>query len=403
MTDSVVQSVARALSIDPGEAEQWLRGFAAAWRDRILLEGRITLEGLGSFVATGSGVIFEPDAKLLAAAWAGLDNLPPLEVVSSEEAAAELIKLGQEASQEQEVDDDTDSYEDDVDAVAAADAIFAELDSSAATTTGDTDVGEETADPIGILDEDEPELAQDTTGPKAEADVSGQAKPKVVEAIPPLSSDSPDQRPDATSEASALEHSPGDTKEVLGQPAVRRRGRGRRWATAIGLTAVGIIALVLLFPDTSRIPGTLESETPPAADAGVTAAPTETDIGINADESSEPEQGPIEEALPETEPEAGSGETLQAAAVATLDYALGGYTLIVASFPELATAESEVERFRSMVGRPDIPLEVMVSVDGTFHRVAIGQRPTLAEVQSLKEELTMLPPDAWVLRIPANQ
>ena len=81
----------------------------------------------------------------------------------------------------------------------------------------------------------------------------------------------------------------------------------------------------------------------------------------------------------------------------TLDHEAGGYTLIVASFPEESTALELAERYRSIY--PDIPVGILRSSDSTNHRVAVGQAPTISEALDLKAQLNDLPPESWVLSI----
>ncbi|MDE2828161.1 MAG: SPOR domain-containing protein [Bacteroidota bacterium] len=94
--------------------------------------------------------------------------------------------------------------------------------------------------------------------------------------------------------------------------------------------------------------------------------------------------------VPDPETETGP-ETL------ILDHEAGGYTLIVASFPEESTALEVAERYRNIY--PDIPIGILRSSDDTNHRVAVGQASTITEALDLKSQLNDLPPEAWVLSI----
>lgn len=105
----------------------------------------------------------------------------------------------------------------------------------------------------------------------------------------------------------------------------------------------------------------------------------------------------LEDSLDQEPPTAPDPETETDSEMLTLDHEAGGYTLIVASFPEESTALEVVERYRNIY--PDIPVGILRSSDDMHHRVAIGQAPTITEVLDLKSRLNDLPPESWVLSI----
>lgn len=105
----------------------------------------------------------------------------------------------------------------------------------------------------------------------------------------------------------------------------------------------------------------------------------------------------VEDSVAQEPPTAPDPETEAGPETLTLDHEAGGYTLIVASFPEESTALGVVESYRNIY--PDIPIGILQSSDGANHRVAIGQAPTITEVLDLKSRLNDLPPESWVLSI----
>lgn len=105
----------------------------------------------------------------------------------------------------------------------------------------------------------------------------------------------------------------------------------------------------------------------------------------------------VEDSVAQEPPTAPDPETEAGPETLTLDHEAGGYTLIVASFPEESTALEVVESYRNIY--PDIPIGILQSSDGANHRVAIGQAPTITEVLDLKSRLNDLPPESWVLSI----
>jgi len=170
--------------------------------------------------------------------------------------------------------------------------------------------------------------------------------------------------------------------EIEPQPVQRRQ----RWpwaAAAMVIVAAGVYFITQ---------GNNESNGPAEETAAIStpvvpdSAPTDS-LTTVAIEDSVDQEPPT---FPDPETEAGP-ETL------SLDHEAGGYTLIVASFPEESTALEVAERYRNIY--PDIPVDVLRSSDSTNHRVAVGQAPTISEALDLKTKLNDLPPESWVLSI----
>ena len=170
--------------------------------------------------------------------------------------------------------------------------------------------------------------------------------------------------------------------KIAPQP-VRRRQRWPWAAAAMVIVAAGVYFIT---QDSNESDGpaeeTAEISTPVIPDSA--SADSLTTVAVEDSVDQEPPTGPD----PATET---GQETL------TLDHEAGGYTLIVASFPEESTALEVAERYRNIY--PNIPVGILRSSDSTNHRVAVGQAPTISEALDLKAQLNDLPPESWVLSI----
>ena len=167
------------------------------------------------------------------------------------------------------------------------------------------------------------------------------------------------------------------------------RAARRRWPWALAGAVVVVAALLLLRPD----PQAPEPQDPVAAqDSAAQDSVAEAEAGLDV------------AAQDAVAPPADGEETpvVQAPPARGLDRTLDGYTIIVASFDEPGVAAEEAARYRALVGDAQLPVDVMRSADGTKFRVAIGQRPTIDAAVALRAELTVLPQDAWILRIAAD-
>lgn len=170
--------------------------------------------------------------------------------------------------------------------------------------------------------------------------------------------------------------------EIAPQPVQRRQ----RWPWAAAAMVVVAAGIYLISQGSNESDDPAEEttviSTPIIPDSASTDSITTAAIEDNVDQ--EPPT------VPDPETETGP-ETL------TLDHEAGGYTLIVASFPEESTALEVAERYRNIY--PDIPIGILRSSDDTNHRVAVGQASTITEALDLKSQLNELPPEAWVLSI----
>ena len=170
--------------------------------------------------------------------------------------------------------------------------------------------------------------------------------------------------------------------KIAPQP-IRRRQRWPWAAAAMVVVAAGIY-LVMQGSNESNDPTeeTTVISTPAIPDSASADSITTVAVEDSVDRESPTVPDPQTETGPET---------------LTLDHEAGGYTLIVASFPEESTALEVAEGYRNIY--PDIPIGILRSSDDTNHRVAVGQALTITEALDLKAQLNDLPPESWVLSI----
>ena len=170
--------------------------------------------------------------------------------------------------------------------------------------------------------------------------------------------------------------------KIAPQPVQRRQ----KWPWAAA--AMIVVAAGVYFVTQSNYDSNGLAEEPAAISTPVIpdSASTDSLTTVATEDSVDLEPATVPDPETETGP-----ETL------TLDHEAGGYTLIVASFPEESTALEVAERYRNIY--PDIPVGILRSSDSTNHRVAVGQAPTISDALDLKAQLNDLPPESWVLSI----
>ena len=83
--------------------------------------------------------------------------------------------------------------------------------------------------------------------------------------------------------------------------------------------------------------------------------------------------------------------------ISLLNRESGGYTLVIGSFDTPEQASILIDEYRGLY--PTIPVDTLRNHDNTLYRVAIGQASTISEALALKDRLTELPAQAWVLNI----
>ena len=170
--------------------------------------------------------------------------------------------------------------------------------------------------------------------------------------------------------------------KVAPQPIQRRQ----RWPWAVATMVVVAAGIYLITQGGNELNDPTEETTVISTPVIPDSASTDSITTVAIEDSVDLEPPTVPDPETETGP-----QTL------TLDYEAGGYTLIVASFPEESTAIEVAERYRNLY--PDIPIGILRSSDDTNHRVAVGQAPTITAALDLKSQLNDLPPESWVLSI----
>lgn len=195
-------------------------------------------------------------------------------------------------------------------------------------------------------------------------------------------------------------------RPVATRHRVRRRGRTR---AAWGLAGFAVVLAGALFLMREQSPspdfrsGLSPAEQAPASDEQLlpenTAGAPEDDGAafVQADGSAAAANDPSAEGGGDAAFRPGPEPSERLA----IDPAQGGYTVIVASFRDLAVAQSEAAGFRALVQDAGVPVDVLrVVVEGTTqYRVSVGQEPTRSEALALRSRLASLPDDAWIRRI----
>ncbi len=208
-------------------------------------------------------------------------------------------------------------------------------------------------------------------------------------------------------------------RESIATPKTRRRKLA--WAIsipiAVGAAVIGYFAVQNNFRPSQQASSNTESPALlPIAPDSMTA---DSAVSITSIDNFDPVNQPITDGFrvrPEPNPEQPS-ITLENAAdpppietppaptqadpeTPLLNRESGGYTLIIGSFDTSAQASILITQYRDIY--PTVPISTLQNRNNTLYRVAIGQVPTIAEALALKERLTELPADAWVLNILNN-
>ncbi len=206
-------------------------------------------------------------------------------------------------------------------------------------------------------------------------------------------------------------------RESITTPKTRRRKLA--WAIsipiAVGAAVVGYFAVQNNFGPSQQTSSNTESPALlPIAPDSMTA---DSAVNITSIDNFDPVDQPITDGFrvrPEPNPEQPS-ITLESPAdpppvetpptqadpeTPSLNRESGGYTLIIGSFDTSAQASILIAQYRDIY--PTVPISTLQNRNNTLYRVGIGQVPTIAEALALKERLTELPADAWVLNILNN-
>jgi len=95
-----------------------------------------------------------------------------------------------------------------------------------------------------------------------------------------------------------------------------------------------------------------------------------------------------------------TSSTTQASAAQAIDPANGGWTIVVGSRTERATAQSLADKYRAMFEPRNLPVDVVAGTvnNTTRYRVGVGQFDSQADAQRFLENATQeLPEGAWTL------
>ncbi len=341
MSASLIHQLAKRLGCTPEAAEVALRQYVARLQQQLEQEGQATLPGLGHLTRSEEGLHFEPDASLAQAVNHRFAGLEPVVVEPPSPQAyrkTEVVPPEGEAAEEAAP---SPFYEVEPEAP-PAEAPPYEADEAASAAVEET--------PAALAPEPEPEAAS-------------------TEPTPPPSPE-PSLRPPRPPRFHVEEE--------------RRRGLPVWVPAALLIVVLGAVAVwFLLF---SR-PSEPELAPPASPQAEVqTTTPPETTAAAAT-------------------PTADTAAATSASTAEASPTASGGYALIVGSTTSQTAAERIAERFRRAPATQGLSVTIVTTTtDGTTrYRVAVGRYNSPEEALAAKRQLgNVLPPDAWVLRIPST-
>ena len=269
------------------------------------------------------------------------------------------------------------------------------------TETTEEDAPSQWAPPGAVWSqEDLKELLQEMGEPEPLAEEVDDEASVVDEETPPTTTTEEDEArpaavalPDRSADLPPKPHLP---KQLHTQEAPRRRSV-LPWILVIAAVIVIGSSLYYFFGPPSQI---TTSDTPPIA-TEQTPSPEATEAALAAADTLENASADTTRTTPvATLPQETPAE---APSALRIDVARGGYTLVVGSSRQRATAEAQAEGFRQRLSGQSLPVDVLVgeTTDGvTRYRVVVGQVETSGEAVALRNRLAAnLPKDAWPLNI----
>lgn len=157
-------------------------------------------------------------------------------------------------------------------------------------------------------------------------------------------------------------------------------------------------------PQPIRVPPVVAEEVPPAREP--TPRPDPPVVEEAVDETPVVEEEPVVEETPAAEqanedapsPVETPVEPEPAAPAPPLvpfDRDVVSWTIVFASYPDQASADAEVARYRTVYSDTGYPIDVIQ--DGGQYRVIVGQFEKLAEAQTAQQGLADVPLSAWLL------
>jgi nicotinate-nucleotide--dimethylbenzimidazole phosphoribosyltransferase len=416
MADTVVEQVAERLDIPPSEARLVLNALSKLIHQQAEQEGRVRVPGIGIFEhATGDEPLqFTPDAALErvvnhryagmapAAAPPGAD--PPAALSEASTAAPPV------AAETSDVEDDDATSSKDVPAEETLEEDAPEEDAPADGTdamTAETSgpVASETAPTFPDTAEAEGEAETRPSVRVEDEDAAALPKPEAADEAAPVVA-SGDASPAADTPDESSNSADGDDQAQ----SVTEEATPNRAPALIGLILALLLAagaawwLLTDEPTTPpETPDTAVVEPEPADETEQTPPDLTTDAADDASDEALDEA--LDEAAPTPEADVladGVGTADLPSGAGTIDPALGGFALVVASVPSEEDAEAIEANYREAIANDPLPTALLVSQtgDATRYRVGIGQFATQEEALAVRDARSeVLPGDAWVLRL----
>jgi nucleoid DNA-binding protein len=396
MADTVVEQVAERLDIPPSEARLVLNALSKLIHQQAEQEGRVRVPGIGIFAqaADDAPLQFTPDAALERVVnhrYAGMASAAAPPVADAPGAASEATAGAPPIAAK------TSDAKDD-------DAQSSEIVSVAETmeeNTPEEDTPEEDTPEEDTAAEDETETTPSVGVEDKDSAATPEAEDKEQAASASASGDAP---PAADPADTAGDHADGEEQT---QP-VTEEATPNSAPALIGL----VLALLLaagaawwLLTDDAAVP----PETPDTAVVEPEPADeTDQTSPDPAPSPAAPADGPdeaVDEVAPTAEANAladGVDPSALPSGAGTIDPALGGFALVVASVPSAEDAEAIEANYREAIANDPLPTALLVSQtgDATRYRVGIGQFATQDEALTVRDARSeVLPGDAWVLRL----
>ncbi len=346
MSEALINRLAERLGCSPEAAATALCQFVEQLHQQLEQEGEAAVAGLGRFIRTEQGLQFEPDTSL---AQAVNHRFAGLEPVTVEPPATQPYRKTEVVPPEEEP---------------------AEKASPFYEVTGEQETQEtEPASPEAITQETEPATEEHHPEPASEPE-------PVIDT--PQSAPQPDEPP----------LRPPRPPRIRVEED-RRRGLPVWIPAALLIVVFGVVAVWLLFfsqpsPREAVPPAPVRAETEesPAPETTTAAAPAVTDT-VSATTAAPPAETSAPVPPPPT----------------------NNYALIVGSVTSQRAAEQLAARFRRTLSAQGLPVTIVtVTSNGiTRYRVAVGRYSSPEEALAAKRQLgEVLPPDAWVLRLPST-
>ncbi len=356
MPASLIDQLAERLGCTPEAAEAALRQYVARLQEQLAQEGQAILPGLGHLIRSEEGLRFEPDASLAQAVNHRFAGLEPVTVEPPSPQAYRKTEVVLPEGEESETSEETETAEE------ASTSPFYEV---------------------------KPE-APHTEAPPSEAEEAASAAEEEAPAAP---IPEPEPEPEAPAESAEPTPSPEPSLRPPRPPRFRVEEERRRglpvWVPAalliVTLGAVAVWFLLFSRPSEPEVvpPASSQTEVQPAI-------PPETTIAAAT---------PAADTAAETPPSTSEAPPPPAPPV------VGNYALIVGSVTSQAAAERIAERFRRTLSERGLPVTIVAATTGgtTRYRVAVGRYSSPEEALAAKRQLgDVLPPDAWVLRLPST-